>query len=133
MAETGFREKTAKMLRAMGYSRADIDAVKDNIHREDCFETLIDKPPSGYPADNGSYCPSLTAEHTGQYLSIVIVISLPSAELSGYTYNDTSLDQQSMMSQNSAAGKTACTDVALLSGLLSPSDSPDDRLRQIRW
>lgn len=37
MAETGFREKTAKTLRSMGYSQADIDAVKENIHREDCF------------------------------------------------------------------------------------------------
>ena len=132
MAETGFREKTAKMLRAMGYSRSDIDAVKDNIHREDCFETLIDKPPSGYPGDNGSYCPSLTAEHTGQSLSIVIVISLPRAELSGYTYDNTTLNQRSMMSQNSAAGKTACTDVAVPSGLLPPSDSPDARMQQLR-
>ena len=95
MAETGFREKTAKTLRSMGYSQADIDAVKENIHREDCFESLIDKPPSSF--DNGSYCPSLTAEHTGQSLSVVIVISLPRAELSGYTYDNTTLDQQSMI------------------------------------
>jgi len=65
VAQTAFREHTAKTLRSMGYPEEDIDKVVKSLSDESCFSELKHRLQPHPSAHDGSLCTNIQDDDTG--------------------------------------------------------------------